>query len=98
PAHRCAPQAQARRARPPGAHRPGRKHRGRTSMIYRAHPLEAGAVVLVPLFRALDDAEAALRLAHPDLPEADLPDPIEREDLRASIVLDALEHLRGAAH
>ena len=67
-------------------------------MIYRAHPLDAGAVVLVPLFRALDDAEAALRLAHPDLPEGDLPDPIEREDLLASIVLDLLDNLRAAAH
>jgi hypothetical protein len=67
-------------------------------MIYRAHPLEAGAVVLVPLFRALDDAEAALRLAHPRLPEGDLPQPVAREDLLASVVLNLLDNLRAAAH
>lgn len=67
-------------------------------MIYKVNPLETGAVVLVPLFRALDDTEAALRVAHPALPDGDLPDPVAREDLLASVVLNLLDNLRAAAH
>lgn len=53
--------------------------------------------VLGPLFRALDDTEDLLRLAHPDLPLDDSRTAAPAEALLADTVLLLVENLRAAA-
>jgi hypothetical protein len=60
-------------------------------------PLDAAIVVFVPLLRALEEAEAAVLHAHPALPLGDCPDPVQRDDLLASILLHLIDNLRVAA-